>query len=69
MKFFKAILNYLKDWKNLLAHTIIGVLILLVALYLPVTLYARMIILVLVVVFNILRMRRNKMKQKMNNIS
>ena len=35
-KAFEAVINYLKDWKNLLAHAIVGVLILAVGLFLPV---------------------------------
>ena len=60
MKIFSLIWIYLKDWKNLLAHTIIGVLILLVAIYLPIKPIYRIIILVIVVAFNILRMRLSK---------
>lgn len=60
MKILSLIWIYLKDWKNLLAHTIIGVLILLVAIYLPIKPIYRIIILVIVVAFNILRMRLSK---------
>lgn len=60
MKIFSLIWIYLKDWKNLLAHTIIGVLILLVAIYLPIKPIYRIIILVIVVAFNIVRMRLSK---------
>jgi hypothetical protein len=31
-KIFEAIWNYLKDWKNLLPHAIVGILLLVVAL-------------------------------------
>lgn len=64
MKILNWILIYLKDWKNLLTHTIIGVLILLVAFYLPVKPIYRIIALVLVVAFNVFRMRRAKAKKQ-----
>jgi diacylglycerol kinase len=54
-KIAKAIHDYIKDWKNLLFHTITGVVILIVAIYLPVSIYIRIGILILVVLFNIFR--------------
>ena len=64
MKILNLIWLYLKDWKNLFAHSIIGFTILLVALYLPVKPVYRMLILILVVAFNILRMKLSKKKSK-----
>ena len=55
---------YLKDWRNWLSHTIIGLLILAIAFYLPVLPIYRIIILLIVVTFNILRMRYSKNKLK-----
>ena len=63
MKFLKWIWRYLKDWKNLLTHSIIGVAILLVAIYLPVKPIYRIAILVMVVGFNIIRMSLEKKKK------
>ena len=60
MKIFNAVFNYLKDWKNLLAHSIIGVAIVLIALVIPVAPVYRVIILVLVVGFNLIRMNHKK---------
>ncbi len=62
MKLLNYIWLYLKDWKNLLAHTIIGVLILLIAFYLPVKPIYRILILFIVIVFNVLRMKFSKSK-------
>jgi len=63
-----AMLHYLKDWKNILVHSIIGILILLVAFFLPVPLYVRIAILFLVVVFNITRMNfERKNHEKIRN--
>jgi len=63
MKLLKWIWRYLKDWKNLLTHSIIGVAILLVAIYLPVKPIYRIGILVAVVGFNIIRMSLEKKKK------
>jgi hypothetical protein len=60
MEALKAVLNYLKDWKNWLTHGLIGVAILLVAFYMPVKPIYRVGFLVAVVIFNVWRMRREK---------
>jgi len=59
-KILTAIWTYLKDWKNLLTHTLIGIAILVVAVYLPVKPVVRVIFLLLVVTANVLRMRWEK---------
>jgi sterol desaturase/sphingolipid hydroxylase (fatty acid hydroxylase superfamily) len=64
MKILEAIWGYLKDWKNLLAHALIGVAILLAAFVIPVRPIYRLLILALVVFFNIMRMRHTKRNQK-----
>ncbi len=60
MKILKHIWNYLKDWKNILSHSLIGIAILLLALYLPVQPIYKISALILIVAFNIIRMRRAK---------
>lgn len=60
MKILKAIWTYLKDWKNLLTHGLIGVVIVVVALVIPVAPIYRVGILVLVVGFNLIRMNHAK---------
>ena len=64
MKALKGIWTYLKDWKNLLAHALIGVGILLVALLIPVKPVYRIGILLVVVAFNLVRMRLEKKKKE-----
>ncbi|WP_292756723.1 hypothetical protein [Methanobacterium sp.] len=49
--------NYLTDWKNILTHSIVGVAILLIALFAPVSPYIRIAFVGVVVAFNVLRMR------------
>lgn len=68
-KLARGILNYLKDWKNLLAHALIGVGILLVAFFLPVKPLYRVLILVAVVILNVTRMRLEKRKKEDTPVS
>lgn len=60
MKLINPIVEYLKDWKNLLAHALIGVGILVVAFFIPVKPIYRVLILIAVIVFNLLRMKVSK---------
>jgi len=69
IQIFRNILAYLKDWKNLLSHTIIGILILILALYLPIKPIYRIIALIIIIFLNITRMKfskNNKMKNENN---
>lgn len=63
MKALKFIFQYLKDWKNWLSHTIVGILILLFAFYFPVKPLYRVIILIIVITLNTLRMRNSKKRK------
>lgn len=63
MKALNGLWNYLKDWKNLLTHSLIGVGILLVAFYLPVKPIYRILFFVAVVIFNVVRMNLEKKKE------
>jgi len=56
-KVFEAVWNYLKDWKNLLSHSIVGILILVVGLLLPISPVYRIGVLFLIIALNIFRMR------------
>lgn len=60
MKILNAIWTYLKDWKNLLTHGLIGVAIVVVALVIPVPPIYRVIFLVVAVGFNLIRMNHTK---------
>jgi diacylglycerol kinase len=59
-KFTDLILEYLKNWKNLMIHGIIGIAILIFAVFLPVSPWVRAAGFVMVVVFNIIRMTIEK---------
>ena len=55
--FFRKIWAYLKDWKNLLGHTLVGIAIILVSAVLPLPWWARVLVLIGLIVFNIYRER------------
>ena len=59
-KLFSGLVEYMKDPKNLLVHGIIGVAILFAAVFLPVSTWIRVVFLVIVVGFNIIRMTIEK---------
>ncbi len=52
-----SVKSYLSDWKNLLMHSIVGILIVIIALFAPISPYLRLGFVILVVGFNVLRMR------------
>ena len=66
IKIFNALKIYLTDWKNLLAHGLVGVVLLCIALFAPVHWIYRVLFLILVVVFNVIRMRYSKNKKNKN---
>jgi hypothetical protein len=49
--------TYLIDWKNLLTHSLMGIVLLWFTLFAPITPYLRMGVIGAVVAFNIIRMR------------
>jgi len=59
----KGILLYLSDWKNWLIHSVVGISILGIALFLPVNVWIRVVILAIIVALNIFRMRAKKSKK------
>lgn len=63
-KVLLAIVEYLKDWKNWVVHSIIGIAILCVAFFLPVRPLYRIAILLVVISLNVLRMRLEKKKRE-----
>ena len=56
-KIFNGIKAYLSDWKNLLMHSIVGISIVIIALFAPISPYLRLGFVVVVVGFNVLRMK------------
>lgn len=56
--FFAGLGHYLKDWRNLLGHALLGVGILAVSALMPVPPWARVLLFVTLVALNLLRERR-----------
>jgi len=70
MKIITAVWKYLKDWKNLLSHSIVGVFNVLVAFVLPIPVVYRILILVAVIILNVVRMnitQKNRQKPLFEN--
>ena len=63
-KTLNAIWTYLKDWKNLLAHALVGLLILAIGLALPIMPIYRIILLLVVIVLNTVRMKLSEKKDE-----
>ena len=60
MKIFDALKTYLTDWKNLLTHGIVGVILLYCLLFAPITWYWIVTLLIIVIAFNVVRMKYSK---------
>jgi len=56
-RLFHGVKVYLSDWRNWLMHTLVGILIIVIALFAPVSVYLRLTFVVLVVGFNVWRMK------------
>lgn len=63
-KALNGIIAYLSDWRNWLVHGLVGVGLLLIAIFAPVDWWVKIIVLVLVVVFNCIRMNLKDQKTK-----
>jgi hypothetical protein len=61
-RFAGALGAYLKDWRNLLGHALLGVVFLVLAIYAPVDVRIKLAVIAALVVFNVLRMRRGARK-------
>ena len=59
----KGIVIYLKDWRNWLTHSLVGIGILLVAFFMPVKPMYRILLVLVVVGFNVIRMKLSKKKE------
>ncbi len=54
---------YLTDWRNLLGHALLGVVFVVIAVWAPIAIWLKLIIIAALITFNVLRMR-NKNKKK-----
>ncbi len=53
---------YVKDWRNLLGHALLGIVFLVLALWVPINIWVKLVIIACLVAFNIFRMRRKAKK-------
>ena len=73
-KIFGAIIKYLSDWKNWLVHALVGIVLLVMVIWVPIMWWIKLIIILCVITFNVLRMKfdkkrkENKSKEE-NNLS
>ena len=61
-RFFSGLKAYLTDWKNLLGHALLGVVFVVIAVWAPIPLWLKLIVIALLIGFNVFRMRRKGMK-------
>ena len=61
-KLAKGIKEYLSDWRNLLAHALLGIVFILIAIWMPINIWLKLIIIAILVLLNILRMQYKKQK-------
>jgi hypothetical protein len=57
-KILLGLKSYLTDWRNLLGHALLGTLFLVVAIWAPLKIWIKLLIIAGLVAFNIIRMRR-----------
>jgi len=55
---------YLTDWRNLLGHALLGVVFVVVAVWAPITLWLKLLIIAALITFNVLRMRNKNKNQQ-----
>ena len=55
---------YLTDWRNLLGHALLGVVFVVVAVWAPITLWLKLVIIAALITFNVLRMRNKNKNQQ-----
>lgn len=53
---------YLKDWRNLLGHALLGIVLLVLAIWAPINIWIKLALMAYLIVFNIFRMRRKARK-------
>ena len=54
--------SYLTDWRNLLGHALLGVVFVVIAVWAPIALWLKLIIIAALITFNVLRMRNKNKK-------
>ena len=54
--------SYLTDWRNLLGHALLGVGFVVIAVWAPIHIWLKLVIIAVLITFNILRMRNKNKK-------
>ena len=62
-KALRGVVAYLSDWRNWLVHGLVGVALLLLAIFAPIEWWIKIIILAGVIIFNCFRMKFAKSKK------
>lgn len=62
-KVLRGVIAYLKDWRNWLVHGLVGVGLLLLAIFAPIELWVKVVIFACVIIFNCIRMGLGKKKK------
>lgn len=52
-----GIKKYFMDWRNWLTHSLVGILLLAIAIFAPVNIYLKIVFIACVIGFNVLRMK------------
>ena len=63
-KVIKGVIAYLKDWRNWLVHGLVGIGLLLIAIFAPVEWWIKVLIFAAVIIFNCIRMNLTNKKNK-----
>ena len=66
-KALRGVVAYLSDWRNWLVHGLVGIALLLIAIFAPIEWWIKIIILIIVIVFNCIRMSLQKKKKCKTN--
>jgi uncharacterized membrane protein len=59
----RALKGYLTDWRNLLGHAMLGVLFFILAIWAPVQIWIKLVIIMILITINAVRMRRKTRKK------
>jgi len=62
-RIWQGLKAYLTDWRNLLGHALLGVVFVVVAVWAPITLWVKLVIIAVLITFNVLRMRIKNQKK------
>lgn len=67
-KILLALKEYLCDWHNLLGHALLGIGLLIFAIWVPIDIIWKLLLILVLVIFNVIRMRiSNKKGIEKNN--